>query len=265
MAVKDNVNKKKKQQTSKTHNVALIIGILTLIIVLGVITVLNFYQKKFLVSELKVNSETLEQGFKKALADEGINSVTETKMWQKCKNETVYSTKDACMAELEKYYKGVKFVALPDISKKRTFYSNSECFRTVGKENMWYYINDKSACSGMQNLTFAFQNGVKIDFAAFSKNLTNIAGQIVMDVNGNGSPNTWGRDAFVFNILNDGSLIPYNGQKDCENYAAFMKQDIQEILDKYYWKNADICSGTTKEDGRSCGARVIENSWKMDY
>ena len=141
----------------------------------------------------------------------------------------------------------------------------NKCQNSVGKYNKWWHINSNSQCSGWNNLTFILKNGMKIDILIIGENDSYIVGQLTVDINGNNEPNRWGRDAFMFNIMRDGGIMPYGGQRDCKRLAEYLNTDIDSILIQRHWQYTDICSHTTTSDGTACAARIIENNWKMDY
>ncbi len=71
-------------------------------------------------------------------------------------------------------------------------------------------------------------------------------GTVVIDINGKAEPNKMGRDAFLFQLQADGSLIPYgsNGEWDTGD---------------------DKCNATEVTTGYTCGASIYENNLKVIY
>ena len=84
-------------------------------------------------------------------------------------------------------------------------------------------------------------------------------------------PNKIGYDLFQFALSNDGTLIPQGSAQ----YALFLdksaKTTEEALSSTYYWKAASASSnnGCRKENytgpGYGCGARIMEENWKMNY
>lgn len=91
-------------------------------------------------------------------------------------------------------------------------------------------------------------------------NLTEIAGEVKIDVNGKAKPNTYGRDIFLFTLGTDGMLYPRGGL----DYSVYYYED-----DSVTWKNSDDayrqCTDISTSKGLGCTARLVENNFKMDY
>ena len=75
----------------------------------------------------------------------------------------------------------------------------------------------------------------------------NICGEYMVDVNGSASPNTYGKDIFIFNLTKSGTVIPTGAR----NYTS----------QNYTFENG--CSPETAA-GWGCAGWVIENG-NMDY
>jgi len=239
-------------------------------IVIIITAISNFYQfskKSMLAFKLKTGSEILEKGFKNAIADNDTNSITNTILWKVCDIRNIDNNSGKCETELKKYFMGVKTYKKKHRSEDtvNTYYNRNICKKLVGKSNMWWHLNSNSKCSGWDNYTFNFNNGMKADALIIGENDSYLAGQLIIDVNGDKAPNRWGRDTFMFNILKDGTMIPYAGTNDCSKLAKYTNNSIEYVLKQKHWKHANTCSSTTSSDGTACAARIIENGWKMDY
>lgn len=86
-------------------------------------------------------------------------------------------------------------------------------------------------------------------------------GYIYIDINGDKSPNTLGKDLFTFYLAPNGNLYPYGGID-----SAIMERQQEINSNSGYWRNYEggIC-GSKQYDGWACAARIIENGWKMNY
>jgi len=83
--------------------------------------------------------------------------------------------------------------------------------------------------------------------------LTQLCGELFVDVNGEKGPNNFGRDIFDFYITNGRGpkLYPSGGQDDFNPWNS---------------NPSDIgCSAAFSPYGYPCSARVIEEGWEMNY
>lgn len=88
-------------------------------------------------------------------------------------------------------------------------------------------------------------------------------GNIWVDINGIKGPNKFGKDILGLYLINyDGTLYPLYGQE----YATFYNKT------NYYWGNTSTYCGATginpdmsSVNGLGCTARMMENSWRIDY
>lgn len=87
-----------------------------------------------------------------------------------------------------------------------------------------------------------------------TKNMTQVCGELYIDVNGLKPPNNMGKDIFHFYITNGNGplLYPSGGVDDQENG---------------HWKNGNEAQHCYPgdPDGNYCAARIIEEGWQMNY
>ena len=251
--------------------VLITLGIIGVVAALTVPTLIQNYQKKTWVEGLKVGVSTLEQGFKKAMADDGVTDMSETSLVEACHD--VSGTNDEntykCYDLMKKYFKFIKIEpvsdmqALGDIDNIIT--DTAKCKELVGKTNKWWYLNDKTKCRGWKNNAYTLANGMRFDIALNKSKKYNVGNITALDINGSKGPNTWGRDTFYLAILHDGRVVPLRGYTYLKIYADGQNTDYDEVLSTHHWSKNDMCSKTTNEDGHDCAARVIDNGYKMDY
>ena len=258
----------KKIKITKKHVKRIVISVLCLfMIAAGACKIYETSKYSVYVYLLKTGSSLLEQGFKNSMGDSSVTHVTDTPIWHACNIKDVDKNPDGCKAQLSRYFTGIRAYTKKYKSKDKvnTYNDRVICKRLVGRSNMWWHLNSRNECSGWDNYTFYFNNGMKADALLIGQNDSYLAGQITIDVNGDKPPNRWGRDTYMFNILDDGTLIPYAGLVDCEKLARYTNNEVSYVLSNRHWKYTNVCSFTTKEDGTACGARIIESGWKMDY
>jgi len=133
------------------------------------------------------------------------------------------------MSVLKKYFK---------ISKWEQITNGNYCF---------YNLNDASQCTVdapvikiwmSDNSTAYFYIG-----STPGKDLNAWMGSILIDVNGDKEPNTWGRDVFKFDVFNNGTIIPFGRQNQF---------------------TSEKCTSSDSR-GDFCAIRIIDNGWVMDY
>jgi prepilin-type N-terminal cleavage/methylation domain-containing protein len=250
--------------------VLITLGIIGVVAAITIPTLVQNYQKKTYVEGLKVGMSIFEQGFKKAMADDGVTDLRDTELFRICNSGTTtdYSWAKNCQPMLKKYFIYIKFedVAAMQAQGDTTniITDTAKCKQLVGKTNKWWYLNDKTKCRGWRNMAVTLANGMRADFALSYNNWR--CGQITaLDVNGSKGPNTWGRDTFQIDILCSGILSPRFSRLDLKFQAEGTNTDYDSLLQTNHWEYVDVCSKTTTEDGSRCAARIIESGWKMDY
>jgi len=123
-----------------------------------------------------------------------------------------------------------------------------------------------------------FLVGIQTDTSEGCVIFDNVCATVYVDINGFKGPNIFGRDAFQFYLLNDGSLIAEGSKQwqkeQAQNWVGFPDEVIESATSPYYWRNnpnecGDPASKAFKPDdyvqGIGCAARIMENGWKMDY
>lgn len=238
--------------------------IVSIIIFIGLHIKKGEFQKKIYVTLLQSAYSSVEQGLRTAVALQGEDYIISTPLWKACNIKNINHDVNKCEKELNRFFVGIKIIDNND-NKNGLISNKKDCEKIVGKHNKWWNLNSNFECSGWNNLTFDFNNGMRADALILDENDSYIAGQLTLDINGEQEPNRWGRDVFLFNILKDGSLVPYSGYQDCKKLAEYMHMDVDNVMAQRHWEYSDICSSTTTSDGTACAARVIENGWIMDY
>jgi prepilin-type N-terminal cleavage/methylation domain-containing protein len=119
---------------------------------------------------------------------------------------------------------------------------------------------------GMSFLIYNYKNDCNTPTYSTGRtgNMAQTCGYIVIDVNGPKSPNSLGRDTFIFFITNrKGAILYPQGGADLAGAPGWPIGD-------YWWRNpADgktprLCTKTSK-DGGYCTGRIMEEGWQMNY
>ena len=262
-----------KKSAFTLAEVLITLGIIGVVAAITLPSLIQKYQKKTYIEGLKVGISIFEQGFKAAMADDGVDNLPDTQLYKACDATPYDSYEDwttACKPLMNKYFKGIKFESVPDmkaLGDTSNIMTNTDtCRKLVGKTNKWYYLNDKSKCRGWKNIAITLANGMRADFGFDSTNGTYYAGAITaLDVNGGKAPNTWGRDTFYLTILKDGRVVGFCSKAEAEAYAKYNNKDIASVIEDFKTKREAKCNNTTTEEGMNCSGRVIDEGWVMNY
>ena len=249
------------------------LGIVGVVAAMTLPALIQNYQKKTWIEGLKIGVSIFEQGFKAAMAEDGVDDLADTTLWKNCDStDFSYSSsewRNKCQPELSKYFKGIKFESVPDMQAlgdtTNVMTNTDTCRKLVGKTNKWYYLNDKSKCRGWKNIAVTLANGMRADMSVGLEAVSYKAGIITVDVNGGKAPNTWGRDTFYLRILRDGRVVGNLSRAEAEAYAKSYNKDITFVIENFKTQREAKCNNTTTEDGIACSGRVIDEGWVMNY
>lgn len=250
--------------------VLITLGIIGVVAAITLPQLIYNYQKKTWVEGLKVGVSTLEQGLKKALADDGVDKLRDTELYKKCDGELYNNDEEwfkACNPMMKKYFKDIKAESVGSMQSlgdtTNIITDTAKCKQLVGKTNKWWYLNDKTKCRGWKNIAYTLSNGMRVDM--LTADYGYFAGQATVDINGGKGPNTWGRDTFLLVILNDGRVVGKYSSAHAKAKAEYNNIDFETVYNSFKTQREAQCSKTTTEDGTSCSGRVIDEGWVMNY
>ena len=234
--------------------VLITLGVIGVVAAMTLPTLIHNYQKMVWVNQLKKSYSTLEQGFQKMMADEGVDRLSDVSFISNLETDCMYGdNSDACKPfneGLKRYFKG-------DWGK----FTQKVC-----------NLNNKNACDyNPEDIYLSMPDGAQVGFN-YSLNLLtdsvcqNIKangghmcgafGWLNIDINGPKGPNVYGRDNFGFYISENGKLYGY-GSKDAHLYNNLGN------ISGYVMGND--CTEGSSITGVGCTGYIIENGWKMDY
>ena len=227
--------------------VLITLGIIGVVAAMTMPSLIQNYQKKVYVNQLKKSVVTIDNAFSKMLADSETDSLFDTDIWKKLPppvQPIIYDLGDGGDFEDElKNYMNCEIkemdLSLKQLNGKSTG-SDSQyvCTFNTGATMLYFGISGIDSCG----------NGPFVHGS-----LCSMIGELGIDVNGKRNPNTYGRDIFVFVIGNDGKIYPKYGNID---FSAGSN----------YWKDYPTCDPNQNNSfGDGCAARIIENGWVMDY
>lgn len=235
--------------------VLITLGIIGVVAAITMPTLIQNYKKQVYVNQLKKSVSTLEQGFRKMMADEGVSKMTDLSYWNVSIGHSCVTYDDEITAKsavdniFSKAF-NVTFNKAPNFKIQEDGYSNQIQFADGSS------ILDMSFC-GIRTLGTLRCNQIK----SFGGNTCSEITELKIDTNGTIGPNKYGRDIFLFHLSDEGKLYPHAGK----DFALF-SSDSPLTSNTYYWKNNQSwCSDSNENARQGCAARIMENGWKMDY
>lgn len=223
--------------------VLITLGIIGVVAALTIPSLIQNYQKQVWVNQLKKSVSTFEQGFQKILADEGVDNLRYTEVWNKIEGDhSIDSNFEEINVEFFKEFK--KYFSVVDY--KWSDYGYEVAYLSKPSEPVDYFCEEILLADG----------SLLIGIGVFKNE--KYAAEIAIDLNGRKKPNTYGRDVFLFIVTSDGHLVPKGSQK---HVNIVKRQDYD-----FYWKtNPERCSNSSESSGAGCAGRIIEEGWKMNY
>lgn len=250
------------------------LGIIGVVAAMTLPSLIANYSKQVYVNQLKKSVSVLEQGFKLALVNDGVDSLEDTELFQSIGGTSCMATSGpnsaSCKPFLQSLAKYFQVLTIGTTGKYKYSYIRR------GSTPIYPDGTNTSAKMILKDGTMLFRFNVKkipdtprydcdtIKNAGGS--VCGIIGSLAIDVNGEKKPNVEGRDVFDFYITNDGRLAPLWGYQQAIYFDGVANGSS-------YWKNATKACGTPgKPDatsiaqyGSGCAARIMESGWKMDY
>ena len=224
--------------------VLITLGIIGVVAAITLPTLIKNYQKQVYITQFKKSVVFVQNSYRKAIADEGVDSILDTQIAYKISGESTSASDFVYGIYPEKFASKFGYELFPINQLK-----NSP-LKALKSTDIDYYIYSNGAC-------FAFDsaqnpNGYVIRLSTY------------IDVNCDKGPNKGGRDLFVL-MLDPEAKIDYYGWgswDDPELWQQICNDDtFNELIEP-----GDI----TKDElslvfGTVCAARVISDGWKMNY
>lgn len=246
------------------------IGIIGVIAAITLPILVKNYQKMVYVNSLKDTYTLFNAGFKKIIADADCTDLICTGLFTDTIDNNYYNKLDTTM---RKTFKIIK-------SCLGTTECDYKTYGLKGKNTLQPYdgmglgVAGKANYSTIGQYTMVLQNGVnafignrhctRTEYPNTSKKLEYNCATIIFDTNGKNKPNEYGRDIFLFQLGQDGTLYALGGM----DYATHV--DGSYTNSSNYWKSKNSpsyrnCSTSASSYGYACSARIIESGWNMDY
>ena len=251
------------------------------------------YNKQAWVNALKENYSLLNQGFKKMMADDGVEYIFDTEVWHSIGYIYCYygdyisspNCKDF-FAQLGKYFKIIRIGYGTDTGKFGSGTSNalynykftdgSGKKQQLSYSNNIIYLSNGAMIWGYEFLGDVPSSAPYCDekYAAGGHMCFNM-GYFNIDINGNRGPNELGRDIFSFLITERGQLVPLAGNDYIIYRLGGSPPYTQEAIDRYKARirsnggcmfEADYGTANIPNGDFACTGLLIEQlNWKMDY
>ena len=218
--------------------VLITLGIIGIVAAMTLPNIIAGYEKKNTIARLQKSYTMLNQAFKHSELDNG-----ESVNWNVSSDSTSY---------FKTYWKPyLKILHICENEKQCGYTSNTPWYRANGKQDIihailkgWRESVILSDGTFMSGFSYAgFDSSVDPDDNTYTQGQSSL---ILIDINGGGKPNKFGRDVFYFVRVNGKGILPYGYNDD------------DEVIDK-------DCS--EKNFGYKCAAKIIRNSWTIpeDY
>ena len=229
--------------------VLITLGIIGVVAALTLPTLIQNYQKRVYVTQLKKSVSVLSNGFRLMMAHDGVTELKDTHafsgMWVDACGEfvsenTLLTNNCSSIREgLASVFSGIQFTSCDAVQVK--------------------FLNGDNAAGGIAKNTsrscIKFVDGSEIYNYLFYPTTDSYYADFFIDINGPKNPNTLGRDIFKLYLDNTGTVVGYGSQAVSE-----MISGDPNVL---YWRTTQrALNKCTTDDssakGWTCAARVLE-------
>lgn len=233
------------------------LGIIGVVAALTLPILINKHQKATTLSQIKVAYAKINDGFLFMRSDENVDDLRNITAFKlitpdNFENTDIQSELDT---QMKKYFNIVKSYKAGETCSECPVYLTMDGNTAAGGQ--YDYAWKGFSSDGM--IYFMHVNGPLT--GSGNGKIKAIVTYFFVDINGTTPPNKWGKDMFQFALAQNGLL-----------YTAWGK-DLAESMptEQTYWgNNATGCGVPDNKDvssstGYGCTARIIENSWTIDY
>jgi prepilin-type N-terminal cleavage/methylation domain-containing protein len=246
--------------------VLITLGIIGIVAALTIPSLINKCQKIVWAKQAQETYAILTQAFKRVLADNDVELLSETPMWTKLYGHDTFSGW-SCDTSLEFYSELGKYIKLSvgNSQKNPTVYENDA--KTLELSNhpscRVYLPNGAYLLNWLvwrEPCVQTTEECAKIQ--SYGGNMCSRALRIYLDVNGDNLPNVVGRDIFEFEFSNEGVLYPIGGKDYAQSFGG---RDLS--TNARYWRR--IYDGDSKYnaslEGYERTGQLMEEGWEMNY
>ena len=214
--------------------VLITLGIIGVVSVLTIPNIISNYQKKVYVTQLQKGYNQISNAVALLMVDEEVNNLNDTYLY--CDDDVESS--DVCLSRvgdfLKKYFKVSKDCGYGDNRYECGDFDN-------------YKLLDKTIY-GIPTNTYCVNINSGMTLCIVAPGYCPLA--IYLDINGKKGPNTWGRDAFYFDVNFEGDIA--------ESFSGYPYH-----MDN--WPNDPERCLENESYNSGCFTKIINDGWKMDY
>src|SRR5574344_2765575 len=252
-----------KRSAFTLAEVLIVLGIIGIVAAMTIPTLMNKVAKQEYVTGLRKAYSTQMNGYAQLLADEGVQQLEDTSVWQSMTGTCTPS--DANDADCKPFFDGLKKYFRFSVVKApsyQTYYLKGTKYADYAGSTVLAFADGSVMSDGYFQKSESRADAARsAQIAAGGGHMYSEQGYFYIDINGFKKPNTKGRDIFSFYLSGDGKLYPYAG-KDYSLYLA-------GILG-YTWQNDSNWCGTAgstdvSSNGFGCAARIMDEGWVMNY
>ena len=247
--------------------VLITLGIIGVVAAMTLPTLIQNYQKRVYVTQLKKSVSVLSNGFKLMMAHDGVTELQDTHAFSgmgadvcgslnNFANNILTNNCSSIREGLQSVFSGIQLAPCDETAMKylngAIIPSNADAFRK-------------------STLTCAkFPDGSEIYGYTFNKSSDGFMGDFKLDINGPKNPNTMGRDIFLLYVSDNGTIVPRGSQQAndytiAKNPGYYANNNITSM----YWRTTQKADKKCTTDdssarGHMCAARVLEED-AMNY
>ncbi len=220
--------------------VLITLGIIGVVAAMTMPSLIQKYQEKATVTALKKFYSAIQQAYQFAVAEYGT---PDSWVFSNSDSEVFISYIAPHMKFTKICTTGEKCHPSDDLYERNGTKTNNAVFNPISKQRWAAQLAD-----GMIIGTYAYSDNCAL-VRGTSKQLANICGEYMVDINGGKKPNQYGKDVFIFNLTKYG-IIPMGSAEEA----------IYQISPSSF-ENACLPKSST---GWSCAGWVISNE-NLDY
>lgn len=245
--------------------VLITLGIIGIVAALTIPALINKVQKHQYVVALQKFYTTQMDGWSYLLTEEGAQQLEDTSLFQSM-GDSVCSLSDANYEQCKPFFGGLK-------KYFRFSIETAPSYKTKMLIGYSYYDKTGSTVLAFADGSVIFDGNFyktaskgdatrQAQIATGGGHMYSHGGDFYIDINGFKKPNTFGRDIFRFNLSGEGKLYPNNGK----DWSLFYYGDLSN-----FWQNqTELACGTAGSTdissfGEGCSARIMDESWQMNY
>lgn len=222
------------------------LGILGVVAAMTMPTLVANYQKKAYVTQLsKVYSE-LQQAALKYKNDNNAINLREAGLTSQVKMKSFLHDYLKVVADCESVIK-------------------EPCFADKYRDLNGTFHDTNDSWAAAASVTLASGASIIVDYPAYYtqtvNGVTSYYGHMVIDVNGLKGPNKGGRDIFLAEFYDDGSIDVEGATPECRSKGVCNgNKSLKDIRESYFNSNCK-----TGRYGTGCIGKILNDNWEMNY